>query len=392
MAPHGPPWHRDPTTGRLLLDAQHTVVLTGEEHHQDWLRRYVPHPGAAPRSVLLSLTFGLVTRGERAGQGTIEALLDGRRVGELTHRMTARYQPMLRAAMGEGGRPDCRGRLIIGRRGLVEVELRLPAVADHGAAGPVRPAGVGNGKRIGIGAAAITALLVLIGLGVAGGTGVDRARAIDSTKSSSASAVGGAAATTRSDSAAPIPASTTVPAPAQAPADRTSPTPPAAGSRVAAPVVQTTAAPRTAATKSAAGGCHPNSGGCVPLASDVDCEGGGGNGPKFVRGPIRVVGSDDYGLDRDGNGIACEPEESATHATTTTTRTTTATPTTTSKASPPESDDRCDPNYGGCVPVASDVDCAGGSGNGPKYVTGPVRVTGSDVYDLDRDGDGVACD
>ena len=35
---------------------------------------------------------------------------------------------------------------------------------------------------------------------------------------------------------------------------------------------------------------------------------------------------------------------------------------------------------------------AGGSGNGPKYVTGPVRVTGSDVYDLDRDGDGVACD
>src|SRR5262249_54746480 len=26
----------------------------------------------------------------------------------------------------------------------------------------------------------------------------------------------------------------------------------------------------------------------------------------------------------------------------------------------------CDPNYGGgCVPIASDVDCAGGSGNGP---------------------------
>ncbi|WP_431606782.1 hypothetical protein [Mycolicibacterium neoaurum] len=26
----------------------------------------------------------------------------------------------------------------------------------------------------------------------------------------------------------------------------------------------------------------------------------------------------------------------------------------------------CDPNYSGaCVPIASDVDCAGGSGNGP---------------------------
>jgi hypothetical protein len=54
---------------------------------------------------------------------------------------------------------------------------------------------------------------------------------------------------------------------------------------------------------------------------------------------------------------------------------------------------RCDPNYSGaCVPIASDVDCAGGSGNGPAYVRGPVRVVGSDIYDLDRDGDGVACD
>jgi hypothetical protein len=53
----------------------------------------------------------------------------------------------------------------------------------------------------------------------------------------------------------------------------------------------------------------------------------------------------------------------------------------------------CDPNYSGaCVPIASDVDCAGGSGNGPAYVRGPVRVVGSDIYDLDRDGDGIACD
>lgn len=53
----------------------------------------------------------------------------------------------------------------------------------------------------------------------------------------------------------------------------------------------------------------------------------------------------------------------------------------------------CDSNYGGvCVPVASDVDCAGGSGNGPAYVAGPVYVVGSDIYGLDRDGDGVACE
>jgi hypothetical protein len=53
---------------------------------------------------------------------------------------------------------------------------------------------------------------------------------------------------------------------------------------------------------------------------------------------------------------------------------------------------KCDPNYSGCVPIASDVDCAGGGGNGPAYVSGPVRVTGDDIYDLDRDGDGIACD
>jgi hypothetical protein len=53
----------------------------------------------------------------------------------------------------------------------------------------------------------------------------------------------------------------------------------------------------------------------------------------------------------------------------------------------------CDPNYSGaCVPIASDVDCAGGSGNGPAYVHGPVRVVGTDIYGLDRDGNGVGCE
>ena len=53
----------------------------------------------------------------------------------------------------------------------------------------------------------------------------------------------------------------------------------------------------------------------------------------------------------------------------------------------------CHPSYARvCVPVASDVDCASGSGSGPEYVQGPVEVVGPDVYDLDRDGDGIACE
>jgi hypothetical protein len=66
---------------------------------------------------------------------------------------------------------------------------------------------------------------------------------------------------------------------------------------------------------------------------------------------------------------------------------------TTPKPRSTKSRGNCDPNYSGaCVPIASDVDCAGGSGNGPKYFRGIARITGSDVYDLDRDGDGFACE
>lgn len=58
----------------------------------------------------------------------------------------------------------------------------------------------------------------------------------------------------------------------------------------------------------------------------------------------------------------------------------------------PSGNSGCNSNYEGCVPNASDVDCAGGSGNGPAYVSGPLRVTGVDIYDLDADGDGIACE
>jgi hypothetical protein len=50
----------------------------------------------------------------------------------------------------------------------------------------------------------------------------------------------------------------------------------------------------------------------------------------------------------------------------------------------------CTPGYSPCLPPAPDYDCSGGSGNGPKY-TGLVRVTGSDPYELDADGDGWGC-
>lgn len=54
----------------------------------------------------------------------------------------------------------------------------------------------------------------------------------------------------------------------------------------------------------------------------------------------------------------------------------------------------CSPHYSPCVPIASDVDCAGGTGDGPRYVSGPVYVIdGQDPYRLDgNDNDGIGCE
>jgi hypothetical protein len=63
-------------------------------------------------------------------------------------------------------------------------------------------------------------------------------------------------------------------------------------------------------------------------------------------------------------------------------------------ATPAPANPSCYPNYSGaCVPnvYPADVDCAGGSGNGPYYVQGPVQVIGADRYGLDSDHDGIAC-
>jgi hypothetical protein len=60
----------------------------------------------------------------------------------------------------------------------------------------------------------------------------------------------------------------------------------------------------------------------------------------------------------------------------------------------PEPAGGCDPSYPDvCLKQGiGDYDCAGGSGNGPNYVDGPIAVRGDDPFDLDRDHDGVGCE
>jgi hypothetical protein len=59
----------------------------------------------------------------------------------------------------------------------------------------------------------------------------------------------------------------------------------------------------------------------------------------------------------------------------------------------PAAKQRCHPSYKlKCLdPNASDYDCIGGGGNGPKY-TGLVKVVGPDVFRLDADHDGWGCE
>jgi len=52
--------------------------------------------------------------------------------------------------------------------------------------------------------------------------------------------------------------------------------------------------------------CHPSYSGCLRLgAGDYDCAGGSGDGPNYTGG-VSVYGYDEFGLDRDGDGSACE--------------------------------------------------------------------------------------
>ena len=55
--------------------------------------------------------------------------------------------------------------------------------------------------------------------------------------------------------------------------------------------------------------CTPGYRPCIPnKRSDVDCYGGGGNGPRYTRpGAVySVTGWDRYDLDRDNDGKGCE--------------------------------------------------------------------------------------
>ena len=365
------PFAPSPTDGSIptdlvLLAAERTVTVTREEHHQDVLS------GRTGRAVV-ELRPCTIGSGKHAGQDGLEVVLDGRRVGELTRLMAQRYRPMVDHLTARGYRAGCEAFLQEDARGT-QVELRLPAeptttglpttrgpvpapAVRHRRPAPVAPApttvaphvvprqrppapttaiahaipqhpyppspippapGRRRSRRVlGLAGAAIGILLLASALG--NGARDDQPAAVSPLPTAAAAAAPStySPALPAAPVTSPTPADEAVDEPVVAPAHTSTAQarpPAAATSKPVTRAPTSRPAPRTgqAAPKPAPAaapepsGCDPNYSGCVPIASDVDCAGGSGDGPEYVSGPVRVVGTDKYRLDNDKDGLGCE--------------------------------------------------------------------------------------
>lgn len=281
------------SAGLVLLEAEVTVTVTREEQHQRELARYAVTAGQE-RYVAVELGWCTIGSGKFRGHHAIEVRLDGYRVGELTYLMSQRYAPLVTQVTDQGGRPGCQATLQLGARGL-EVTLGLPrsgaGVVPVGA--PVLPQQQRKPfwkRPMWIAAAAVVFVLFIASL------------ADDDEETPSSDA---AADRTTTTSAAPTTTTTTTPPPTTTTTTTVVPAPPPVVVDPVETVTEEPAPPPPPAPEPEPA-CDPNYSGCVPVASDVDCAGGSGNGPAYVDGPVQVIGSDIYELDRDGDGTACD--------------------------------------------------------------------------------------
>ncbi|ONI75072.1 hypothetical protein ALI144C_40630 [Actinosynnema sp. ALI-1.44] len=277
-------------SGLFMLPTEVAVTVTREEDHQQHLTRYPVEGG----QLVAELAWCTVPSGRHQGQRRIEVRLDGVRVGELTAAMSDRYAALVTEVTDRGHRPGCVAVLHEGKRGT-EVTLRMPR-ADTVVVVPLaqpadspQPSRPRRRKPVVIAAGVVGALLIIGAIASNEDEPAPTANGVTSTSTP-------ATTTTTSVVASPPPPSpvvtTTVPTTQKPTTTRQTPT--------------TTRAPEPPAEPQNALGCDPNYDPCVPIASDVDCAGGSGNGPAYVKGPVRVIGRDIYKLDNNGDGVGCE--------------------------------------------------------------------------------------
>jgi hypothetical protein len=177
-----------------------------------------------------------------------------------------------------------------------------------------------------------------------------------------------------------VPASTGAPAGPPAPPARPSraaPSPEATpaedGAEAEAAVAAAADGDAGAAADAPAGDCAAyadSDGWCVDGIGDYDCAGGSGNGPNYAPEGVRVVepGRDPFGLDRDEDGIGCDPYRAP------------APPPPPADPPPPPPPASTDPRFGTCAEAKA-------AGYGP-YHAGQTEYG----WYRDADSDGVVCE
>lgn len=299
----------NPSSGLVVVAAEVAVTVTREEHHQQVLGRYPVAPGGQ-RRVVVELGWCAIAAGKYRGEQAVEVRLDGQRVGELTWLMSQRYGDLVSGLLGQGARPGCEATVTRGARGL-EIVLHLPRDPSAVPMPPVAPAPsptiawtppipaqrqntFAAHKPAWIAGGVLGAIFLIV-VAANSGTPTTPTAADSSTTTTTTTTK-----TTTTTTAPPTTTTTTTTTVAPAPPPVTQPPAPAPTTRE---VTQAPPPPPPAPAQE----CHPSYTPCVPIASDVDCEGGSGDGPAYVRGPIQVIGPDVYRLDgNDKDGIGCE--------------------------------------------------------------------------------------
>ncbi|NGY66433.1 hypothetical protein G7043_46885 [Lentzea sp. NEAU-D13] len=106
------------------LPAEHQVNITGEEAHQHVLHRVVN--GRTPVHVIAELRDCCIAEGSHIGEHTLEVLLEGERIGQLTYSMGLRYCDVAQEWRARTGRALCEAVITNeGTRGL-QTKLLLP--------------------------------------------------------------------------------------------------------------------------------------------------------------------------------------------------------------------------------------------------------------------------
>lgn len=108
----------------LTLPAEHHVAVVGEQAHQHVLHRVVD--GRTPVHVIAELRDCRIVRGSHTGEHTLEVLLEGECIGQLTYAMGLRYCDMAQEWRARTGRALCEAVITNeGTRGL-QANLLLP--------------------------------------------------------------------------------------------------------------------------------------------------------------------------------------------------------------------------------------------------------------------------